>query len=95
MKRKWKSLKGLLGGSKRSSHSGSIRYSDVALTAALEEAALSGSLPLVEFCLSQGSDVNYTSPLGRDKDGSYVKGLKKPRNRALTNAIEQGHVVVV
>lgn len=95
MKRKWKSFKGVLGGSKRLSQSVPIKYSDVALTAALEEAAVSGSLPLVEFCLSQGSDINYTSPLGRNKDGSAIKDPNKPRNRALTNAIEQNHVAVV
>lgn len=53
------SLKGKISRSKGFSGAfGSIKYSDDVLTAALEEAATLGSLPLVDFFVSQGSDVN-------------------------------------
>jgi ankyrin repeat protein len=90
---KWSSFKGTLGGSKRRSrNSGTIKYSDATLTAALEEAATMGSLHLVEFCLSQGGDVNYITAPAKDK---YGNDIVRPRNRALIKAVEKNHVAVV
>lgn len=93
---KWRSLKGKFGGSKRRSGVfASSTYSDPVLTAALEEAATMGSLPLVEFFISQGSDVNYTSPLAKGKDGTVIMDDNKQRNRALNLAIAENHLPIV
>jgi hypothetical protein len=90
------SLKGKIGRSKGFSGAfGSIKYSDDVLTAALEEAATLGSLPLVDFFVSQGSDVNSTSALAKDKYGTVIMDCDKPRNRALILAIEKNHVPIV